>query len=186
MIVVFRKLIICIFLSVSAVVSAGEYGVFVKHAELEQQNRELMLNADFDFKFSEEAIEALNHGVPLTISVHLRVLMKRKYLWDKTVLDVKLPFSIHYHALVKLYQVLNQASGEFGNFATLESAIESLGIIRSIAIMTVDNLDKQQQYSAEVKVSLDTEALPLPLRPMAYISPKWHLSSSWYSWQLEN
>ncbi|MDD5114140.1 MAG: hypothetical protein PHC94_08980 [Methylobacter sp.] len=28
--------------------------------------------------------------------------------------------------------------------------------------------------------------MPLPLRPTAYVSPQWFLSSAWYVWSLTN
>ncbi|MEY3760764.1 MAG: hypothetical protein RIR39_2255, partial [Pseudomonadota bacterium] len=36
-----------------------------------------------------------------------------------------------------------------------------------------------------VKVSFDRDALPLPLRPIAYIDPQWYLSSDWTLWPLK-
>jgi hypothetical protein len=36
-----------------------------------------------------------------------------------------------------------------------------------------------------VKVNFDRDALPLPLRPIAYIDPQWYLSSDWTLWPLK-
>ena len=39
-------------------------------------------------------------------------------------------------------------------------------------------------YSVEVRASLDIEALPSPLRPVAYTSLAWRLNSGWSTWKL--
>lgn len=181
-----RLLTVYMAVSTAGLAAAEDYGFFIQHADLKEHNRELKLDADIDIRLSEDAIEALKHGVPMTITVQLKVVKKRKYIWDKTMSDVKLAFRIHYHALVKLFQIINENSGVYRNFAILDSAIEALGTIRGIPVMTVDKLDKRMQYLAKLKVSLDIEALPLPLRPVAYVSSSWNLDSSWYVWPLEN
>ena len=35
------------------------------------------------------------------------------------------------------------------------------------------------------EVYVDIEALPAPLRPVAYLSSPWRLTSEWYEWPLE-
>ena len=171
---------------VTTTVFSENHGFFVKNAELVKKDGELVLNADIEFHFSEKAIESLQHAVPLTVSVHLNVLRKNKYFWDQPIENVNLSFRIRYHALVELFQVIHEDTGVHRNFATLESAIEALGAIRGLAVMKADTLDKRHQYRAEIKVGLDVERLPVALRPIAYFSSDWSLSSSWYRWPLEN
>ncbi|NCF09332.1 MAG: DUF4390 domain-containing protein, partial [Gammaproteobacteria bacterium] len=40
------------------------------------------------------------------------------------------------------------------------------------------------RYGARLRASLDVEALPLPLRPVAYLSSAWDLTSEWHDWLL--
>jgi hypothetical protein len=46
-------------------------------------------------------------------------------------------------------------------------------------------LAPEKQYLLAVKVNFDRDALPLPLRPIAYVDPQWYLSSDWTSWPLK-
>jgi hypothetical protein len=39
---------------------------------------------------------------------------------------------------------------------------------------------------AAIKVVFDRNALPLPLRPVAYLNQQWYLSSDWSLWPLKN
>ncbi len=182
-----RSLLVFFGLLIASTTVAGKnHGFLIKNANLVQKNGDLLLNADIEFHFSENAIESLKNAVPLTISIQLNVLQERKYVWDQSITCAKLAFRIRYHALVELFQVINEDTGVHRNFATLESAIEALGALRGIYIMKANTLDKQHQYRAEIKVGLDVERLPLALRPSANYSPDWSLSSSWYRWTLEN
>jgi hypothetical protein len=42
----------------------------------------------------------------------------------------------------------------------------------------------EERYAVGIKVTLDRDALPLPLRPVAYTNPQWYLSSDWTLWPL--
>ena len=39
-----------------------------------------------------------------------------------------------------------------------------------------------EPYRAGLSVRLDIESLPLPLRPVAYVTPAWYLESPVYKW----
>jgi hypothetical protein len=45
-------------------------------------------------------------------------------------------------------------------------------------------VDSGEEYEVLIHAELDIEALPSPLRPLAYITPAWRLNSDWYSWSL--
>ena len=164
---------------------AAEYGFQVKSAELVREQDDYVLNADIDYRFSERAIEGLKHGVPLTLVVTVKVYRSRALIWDERVVSVRLLYRIRYHALAKVYQVLNDSSGVQRNFVTLSDAVDALGRIRGMSIIKAERINPDDQYEVSIKADLDIEALPLPLRPVAYVTPQWYLGSSWYTWPLE-
>ncbi|MDZ7810427.1 MAG: DUF4390 domain-containing protein [Arhodomonas sp.] len=42
------------------------------------------------------------------------------------------------------------------------------------------------RYTVAARAGLNTEALPRPLRSMAYLSPQWQLESEWKRWRLRD
>jgi hypothetical protein len=46
------------------------------------------------------------------------------------------------------------------------------------------SLDSDAAYRGRLRARLDIEALPSPLRPLAYVSPSWHSTGEWYEWPL--
>jgi len=143
-----------------------------------------VMDASIDFDFSNKALEALQNGVPLTLEIHLQVRRKGAWLWEKDLLDYKMRYQIRYHALASVYQVIDLQSSTKQSFVTREVAISALGDIQGLPVIGRSRLDKGKTYNIELRASLDVDSLPLPLRPMAYISPDWNLSSEWSSCQI--
>jgi hypothetical protein len=45
-------------------------------------------------------------------------------------------------------------------------------------------IEPEKKYVVRVRARLDVEALPSPLRPLAYLTAPWQLDSDWYQWPL--
>jgi Domain of unknown function (DUF4390) len=160
-------------------------GVRVKSIETALSAEEYLLSADIDFQLSKKAIEALNNGVSLLWTYQFIVKEQRDYVWDKILIEKHFRYRIQYHALLKMYRVINVNNGALENFSTLEAALDLLSTLRDYRLIEKSKLDGQKNYITGLKVSFEQDALPLPLRPMAYLNPAWYLSSDWYLWPLK-
>lgn len=152
--------------------------------ELVPDQEQYLLNADIDYRFSDEALEALANGVPLTLEVRLQVRRKGAWIWEQDVLDVRLRYQLRYQALAEIYQVTDLQSGGQQSFVTRQSALSALGQIRKFPVLEQTHLKAGVEYEVALETVLDIEALPLPLRPMAYLTPAWKLTSEWKRWLL--
>jgi hypothetical protein len=138
-----------------------------------------VMHASIDYAFSEHALEALENGVPLTLQFQVRLRRQGSWFWQSPVFENQLRFQLRYHAVAALYQLVNLGGGNRQSFATREAAIAALGEIHSLPIIKAEQLQRGEKYDLQMRVELDIDALPLPLRPEAYISPSWKLSSRW-------
>ncbi len=138
-----------------------------------------VLDANIDFDFSDKVIEALQHGVPITLELHMQVRKQGAWLWEKDLAETRLRYQISYHALASVYQVLDLQTNTKENFVTREIAVNALGEINSMPVVRHDQMEKGKIYLVGLKTSLDLDALPLPMRPLAYLSPSWNQSSEW-------
>ena len=164
---------------------AGEFSSEVKQAELTLQGGSYVLSADIVYQLSEQAKDALHNGVPLFWDIQVKIQQPREALWNKTVVDTAIRYRIQYHALLNMYRVRNEGSGEVYNFSTLSAALDLMSAVRDFPVLEKAGLAPERQYLLAVKVSIDREALPLPLRPVAYLDPQWYLSSDWTLWPLK-
>ncbi|MFT6623999.1 MAG: hypothetical protein ACJAZI_000057 [Cycloclasticus sp.] len=157
--------------------------IAIKTAKLTLQEQTYLLSARINYTLSEEALKALNNGVTLTFNVELSIIEPRNWLWDKHHSSILLSYQIKYHTLAQIYQVTDTKNNLQHNFSRLEPALHSIGTLSEIAVNTISMHDKVN-LDGSLKAYLNIEALPLPMRPMAYITPGWHLHSDTFRWPL--
>ena len=142
------------------------------------------LNAQVEYHFSKAATEALQNGVPLTVDIEMQVRRRRSWLWDETVYALTQRFQIEYHALSRQYLINNLNSGERRAFPNPASALAAMGRIQDFPLLDQNLLTKNERYEGALRATLDLEALPAPLRLVAYLSEDWRLASEWRTWPL--
>jgi hypothetical protein len=161
---------------------AEQYGVAVENAQMLKKDRAYVLDADITYRLPPKVVTTVQNGIPLVWALRAQVHRQRRYLWDECVVDVLQRYRIRYHALMNVYQVKDESRGEENNFSNLQAALEAVGTIRDLPL---PDLAEDARYRARIKMQLDREALPLPLRPLSYIRSDWYLSSGWYSWPVQ-
>lgn len=154
----------------------------IERAELDRAGSDYVLNADIRYDFSPAAIDALEHSVPLTLVLHFRLERVRARWWNETVVDHRHQLHVRYQPLGQLFQLNFDDRENRQSFTTLHSLLDAMGTIRRLPMVSTEKLKTGETYQAELSVRLDIETLPLPLRPTAYLSPSWYLSSPPYRW----
>jgi len=158
--------------------------ISVDSAESDIVNDMYVVNAEVEYTFSDDALEAIESGIALFIDVDFRVSRRRRYMWDPNVLTLSRRYQIERHALTDRYIITDLVTDDRRTHDSVDSAIADLGRIREIPIAEVATLESENEYQIEIRARLDLESLPAPLRPLAYISPSWRMSSGWYEWKI--
>ncbi|WP_373507377.1 DUF4390 domain-containing protein [Thiocapsa sp.] len=164
--------------------AAAKDGLRVERVETRLVEGAFVMDALLDYRFSAEALEALENGVPLTILVQIQVRRVDAWLWEDSKSDLQLRYAIRYKPLSERYEVYRLPGTEGRSFVSRDAAIRALGEITGLSLIGAANLDPDTEYEVQIRASLDIEELPLPLRPMAYLKPSWKLSSGWSKWPL--
>ena len=160
-------------------------GFVVEHATLRPAGGTYVVDARIDFAFGEDNLEAMRNGVALTVIVDVEVRRERGQWWDETVAARELRYRIETNVLTGRYQVRSLDDGSARNHRSLDEMMEALGYLDAVPVIARERLSADARYSARIRARLDIEALPSPLRPIAYLSPKWRLNSGWFEWQVE-
>ncbi|MGQ9659383.1 MAG: DUF4390 domain-containing protein [Thermochromatium sp.] len=161
-------------------------GFSIKQVEVRPEAGQLVLNARVECVFSAPVLEALDHGVPLTLVFQVQVRRTRAWMWEDSLVDEQWRYTIRYRPLAERYEVHRLPSRDGRNFVTRDAAIRALGELTDQPLIELDRLAPDEDYELQIKVFLDIEELPLPLRPMAYLKPSWKLSSGWTKWPLNH
>jgi len=128
----------------------------IRSASSRLYNGVYFANVRVDYRLSNDALEALDSGVELTVQLQIELRRQRRF-W------------------------LEQDS-----FATLFSALNNMGRIVDLPIIDAALLDPNANYEIALRAVLDQNTLPGPLRLIAFWSSGFRLTSDWYVWQLSD
>lgn len=173
--------IICNFLFHSAYIFAQSSEIRINNINIGISQPMIVMDADIAFDLSGETIEALNHGIPLEFDIKVRIKKDRDWIWDETILSKKITYRIEFQPLSEQYLVTEINSGETKQFQHLDGVLNYMGEVKNYPLISVDMITPDNRYTAQIKSQLNIQALPAPLRPLAYFSSQWHLSSPWLS-----
>jgi hypothetical protein len=164
----------------------GREGYFdVRSASTAVVEDVIVLEARLQLVLSDEALAALDSGVPLTIELKLEVIRERRFLPDATDAELTLRYELEYRPLSQRYIVRNLNSGNQDSFATLYSALNNLGRIQDLPVVDESILDPDADYRMRLQALLNTQQYPAPLRLLFFWRDQWQLKSEWFEWPLE-
>lgn len=160
-------------------------GLALLQPEPRWANGSLEIETALSVDLGPAAIEALEHGVPLTLVITTRTA--RGPLWfvprpeiHRHALEIRyLPLSRHWH-------LHDKTTGDEISFPRLWMLTESLAEPRRIATgLSREALDGRS-WKVQIRAELDLNALPSPMRLPARFSPQWRLSSSRHTWHFNS
>ena len=157
----------------------------VRTAETTLANGVHMLDARLQLVLSSEALEALNAGVPLTIELQMQLIRVRRFYMDALDAELAVRFELQLSPVSQRYVVRNLNSGDQDSFATLYSALNSLGRITELPIIDNALLQAGKPYRVRARAMLQTQQYPAPLRLLFFWRSQWQLQSEWFEWMLE-
>ncbi len=143
------------------------------------------LDARLQLVLSSEALAALESGVTLTIELQLQVIRERRWYLDNLEAELAVRYELEYRPLTQRYIVRNLNSGDQDSFATLYSALNSLGRVQGLPIIDDALLLPDKPYRVRLRAMLNTEQYPATLRLLFFWRGEWQLQSEWFEWPLE-
>lgn len=158
----------------------------VRSASTELINGVLTLDARLQLVLSSEALAALESGVTLTIEMQVQVIRVKKYLVDSVDAELAIRYELEYRPLSQRYIVRNLNSGNQDTFATLYSALNSLGRVQGLPMIDDALLLPDRPYRLRLRAMLNTQQYPATLRLLFFWRGQWQLQSEWFEWSLEH
>ena len=143
------------------------------------------LEARLQLILSDDALDALNSGVPLTIELEVEVIRVRGLWLDAQDAVLSFMYELEYRPLSQRYLVRNLNSGDQDSFSTLYSALNNLGRIQGLPVIDDALLEAGSAYRLRLRARLSTRQYPAALRLLFFWRSEWQLQSEWYEWTLE-
>lgn len=157
-------------------------GISIEYAASKLVEDSYQVDARIKFDLGDEISAALEHGVELHIDVFMKVKRERKWLWDPLVAEGSLSYILQHHPLSQDYVVTDVSHGIRHQFPSVDAALKHIGDINNYPLVAEDKLSADTEYAGYIRAALNIEMLPAVLQPIAYVSEKWRMESSWYEW----
>jgi len=152
-----------------------DYGFSINNVSVSRAYRSLDVHLQQNLQLSQQAREALDHGVTLTISLEMELRN------DNNMIVVRRDarhFQLSYLPLSERYQLLKNP-GELQTFLRLRHLLA-----------TIDNFNVQLStgplppgnYELRTRIRLDESRLPAPMQLPAWFSSQWQHDSEWSVW----
>ncbi|KTG16924.1 MULTISPECIES: DUF4390 domain-containing protein [unclassified Guyparkeria] len=162
--------------------AGAETRVIDVHAEVREGT--VFLDADLEMHLDAEVIDALRNSIALNFVVEAELVAPREWLWDRRLLGGERALRLEYHALSRTWMVTDLTARETHTFSRLAGAVESLSRIRAWRLGASEALAGESRILGKLRVRLDVNKLPLPLRVPALVREDWDLGSDWFLWAL--
>ena len=173
-------------LNVSAQMRPNHEGYFdVRSATTILDQKNYLLDARLQLFLSDEALNALNSGVPLTIELNIEIIRSRRFLPDAKEDELQFQYELEYRPLSQRYIVKDVQGGTQDSYATLFSALNKLGKVQDLILTQHSSLDPQANYRFRLQALLSTKQYSAPLRMLFFWRNQWDLKSEWFEWQLK-
>jgi len=156
----------------------------VRSAYVEVERGVVQLHARIAFPLTQAIRDALRDGVTLAFDIDTRVARDRRFWFDATIVDVTLHRELAYHTVSDRYVVHDVRSGDQESFATLDEALDYLGMVDGWPIMVEPQLIEGERYRISVRAEIRRGKLSSSLRALLFWTNDWHRVSEWYSWSL--
>lgn len=169
-----------LWLALAAALPAEADGIEVRKASLAAAQNGYELEAEFNIALTPTLEEALSKGVPLYFLLEFELIRQRWYWFNEQVANGQYQFRLSFNSLTRQYRV--GIGTLYENFTTLGEALAFLSRVRVGDIVPGDALSKGTNYTAGVRLRLDSTQLPRPFQVSAVGSREWSVGSDWFRW----
>ena len=158
---------------------AVDYGFVIKKVAIGRAYQSLNIDFEQELQLSQQAREALQHGVTLFISLELELHSENHLM---VMRNDSRRFQLRYLPLSERYQLSEEENGKLRAFSRLRHLLAA-----------IDNLKFQMptgpllpgNYELRTRISLDESRLPTPMQLPALFSSQWRHDSEWSVWPFE-
>lgn len=152
------------------------------HAEVREGV--VFVDADLALSLHSKVIDAMRNSIALNLVVEARIASPREWLWDRNLVTERRRLRLEYHALSRTWVVTDFTARETHTFTDLAGAVESLSRVRAWRLGPWESLADERRLLGKMRVRLDVNKLPLPLRVPALFDDAWDVDSDWFLWGL--
>lgn len=164
--------------------SSDDFGLELLEPEVTWRDQRLVVATALGLELSEAAREALDHGIPLVVTIQARISRVHGY-FARGRETVTRSVELRYLPLSRHYQLTLLDTGEQRSFPRLWMLVDALERPLELDTGRVRADLVEGAWQAQVRAYLDIGELPSPMQLPAWFSSQWRLSSAWTTWRID-
>lgn len=165
----------CLFL-LQTVAWAGEEeeGPYISDIFITTSQDDLLLFCSIKKGFTEEMLEGVRNGIPVTFSFFIQLERTVRNWPDSTLTEMTVQHTLTYDTLKEQYQInLPERGNDTVVTGALDKALEAMSELNGIKIVGRDRLEPDAPYALHVKATLAEKTLPLNLHYLVPFISLW-------------
>jgi hypothetical protein len=148
---------------------------------LTQTDREVLLFLSLQGGFHQELMEAIESGIPITITYYMKLYRKRGLWLDQEVLSKSIKHIVKYDALKKQYRV-SKINGLFSSIKVTKhepTMVRWMSEIEGQPLIPFHLLQPDEEYYVKVMADLKAVKSPFPLSHIPFLASLWDTGTPW-------
>jgi hypothetical protein len=148
---------------------------------LTHTDQEVLLYLSLKGGFHEELLEAIESGIPITITYYMRLYRKRGLWFDEEVLSKTIKHLVKYDTLKKQYRV-SEINGLFSNIKVTKhepTMVQWMSEIEGQPLIPFHLLQPGEEYYVKAMADLKAVKSPFPLSHIPFLASLWDTGTPW-------
>jgi hypothetical protein len=148
---------------------------------LTQTDQEVLLDISLEGGFHQELLEAIESGIPITITYYMKLYRKRGLWFDEEVLSKTIKHIVKYDALKKQYRV-SEINGIFSNIKLTKhepTMVRWMSEIEGQPLIPFHLLQPNEEYYVRAMADLKAVKSPFPLSHIPFLASLWDTGTPW-------
>lgn len=155
---------------------AIDYGFHITNVAVNRGYQALNIHVNQELDLSQQAMDALQHGVTLTIRLDIELRNDNNMI---VVRRQSKRFQIRYLPLSERYQLIGEEQEKMQIFVRLRHLFAAIG---DLNVRLPTGPLPSGTYELRTRVQLDEGLLPAPMQLPALFSSQWRHDSEWSVW----
>ncbi len=150
--------------------------------QLRQGEADVLLSARLDIEFTDEMLQALRGGVPLTFRYRIRLTQRRTLIGERIIRNRELVHKLEYDPVKQLFLLTGEGYGPDNVDMTTKTEDEAIGWLIGInqwPLYPLDRLEKDTKYRVRVMATLRSVELPSVLGYLFFFTTIFNRETPW-------
>ncbi len=163
--------------------SSADWALSLSEPQIEWRGGVLGVSTGIALTPSAAILEALDHGVAVSVVVATRV-----HPWHGALAATDQTrnhrFEIRYLPLIEHHQLTELKTGQTDTYPRLSMLLRALSERRWLDTHLTRDQASTDEWQVQVRVDIDRERLPAPMQLSAWRDERWRSGQDWLTWRV--